>query len=189
MKKNEKPAGLRGSIWKLHMQAEEHREILLQFLCLLPSCVMGALGEARPAWKRCSTKAPHCSPWFGFGNTEHHVQHKRVCWHQTQFIHHLVINCSHTFIVGTLYPLSFCLMFILCIIDRIWVWVSAQQTLFWSFTVCQTAPFGSCWCQPSSSQMIHLVSRTNIWWFLLSSIICRSPNSVIFLNYCSIWSN
>lgn len=59
IEKNEKAAGLGGSIWKLHMQAEGTGKVL-QFL--LPSGVMGALGEAWSVWKRCSTKAPPCSP-------------------------------------------------------------------------------------------------------------------------------
>lgn len=149
---------------------------------------MGAPGEAWPVWKCCSTKAPHCSQGFEFGNTEHHVLHERVCWHQTHFIHHLLINCSHTFMVGTPYLLRFCLVFMLCIINRIWVQVSAQQTLYSEASLyVRLLPLAP--ADTTIFQMIHLVSMTNIWWFLLSSITCRSPNSAIFLNYCSIWSN
>lgn len=139
-----------GAIWKLWMQAEDAGKVL-QFLYLLPSHGMGALREVWSVWKRCSTKAPPCSQEFGFGNTEHPGQHEGVCWHRTHFIHHLVINSSHTSMVGTLHLLSFCPVFIFCVINRIWVWVSAQQTLSRSLIVCQTAPFGSCWYQPNDS--------------------------------------
>lgn len=183
IEKNEKAAGLGGSIWKLHMQAEGTGKVL-QFL--LPSGVMGALGEAWSVWKRCSTKAPPCSPVWVWA-TEPCVQHQRVCWYQPHLFHHLVINCSHTFMVGTLHLLSFCLVFILCITNRIWVWVGAQQTLCSEASLyarlLPLAPAGTIF------QVIYLLSMTNIWWFLLSSIICSSPNSVIFSNYCSIWSN